>query len=89
MERWQQKTTHRTGGRNSETLAEAFDRIGLGTGLVDGIDIYYEPRTSKFWIPQKTGKKGWVPITRDDLVRYLSDKYQLPRGKQQDKHIER
>jgi hypothetical protein len=86
--RWTGKARHANGGGgNSERLAEAFDRIGLGNGLVDEIDVYYEPKTSKFWIPQKTGKLGWVPITRDDLVRYLTEKHQIPRGKQQDRYI--
>jgi hypothetical protein len=90
MNRWTEKTGHRDGGgRNSESAAqaEAFDRVGTGSGFVDEIDIYYEPKTSKFWIPQKTGRVGWVPITRDDLVRYLTEKYQIPRGKQQDRYI--
>jgi len=58
-----------------------------GKGVVDDIDVFYEPKTSKFWIPQKTGEVGWLPITRDDLVRYLTDQYGINRGKQQDKYI--
>src|SRR6516164_7466456 len=80
------KITRRKKGVKSG-FGAAFDRVGTGSGLADQIEIYYEPKTGKLWIPQKTGKVGWIQITRDDLVRYLSDEYNIPRGKQQDGYI--
>jgi hypothetical protein len=68
MDRWQEKTSHRTGGRDSESLREGFNRITVPS--TTEIQAYYEPESGKFYVPTSDGRR-WVRIGAQDVNTYL------------------